>query len=542
MLNRTITRRSFLAISALTGVSFFIDGKRIGAYAAKMGPKSDYPTVIIGAGLGGLCCGAYLARHGIPVTVVEQLDRPGGYACSFDRTEGKFNFDVSLHGTAVKDNAAARILQDLGALDGVSLVELPEIYYLKTPGLSISIPQRDPEKYIQLLTEHFPSEKQGIRGFIREIIGIAEEGDRLHRKGMCSKFLFPFKYPKLYSALDKNLAELMRDYVEDPALKNILASLWDFHGLPPSKLSALYYAAAMGDCLMNGTYYVKQRSSDLTNSLVDIIQRAGGQIYYDTAVECIRLKNRKVNGVVTTGGNFIPARAVVSNANALDTFKKMLPKEAIPTDYLKDLETYKPSLSTFIVWLGLKQDLRDQVKAAGIQVLSRQGAEADYLACCGGEVDKVPVRISVYDNVYEGYSRPGTSTVRIFCLSAYEPWRKFEADYRAGRKREYNKEKKKWTNILIRRAEEIIPGLSSAIEVKEAATPLTNWRYTRNPEGAIYGFEQSVNNAYIQRIDNRTPVKGLYLSSAWGSPGGGFSGVLVGGQMAFQKMMEDWGG
>ena len=80
------------------------------------------------------------------------------------------------------------------------------------------------------------------------------------------------------------------------------------------------------------------------------------------------------------------------------------------------------------------------------------------------------------------------------------------------------------------------------IEVQVSATPLTNWRFTRNTEGAIYGFEQSVENAYVKRIDNRTPIKGLYLASAWCNPGGGFSGVLLSGQMAFRKMMEDWGG
>ena len=48
-------------------------------------------------------------------------------------------------------------------------------------------------------------------------------------------------------------------------------------------------------------------------------------------------------------------------------------------------------------------------------------------------------------------------------------------------------------------------------------------------------------NAYMNRIKNTTPVKGLYLASAWGNPGGGYSGVLRGGQSAFLAMMKDWG-
>ena len=80
------------------------------------------------------------------------------------------------------------------------------------------------------------------------------------------------------------------------------------------------------------------------------------------------------------------------------------------------------------------------------------------------------------------------------------------------------------------------------IAVREAATPLTNWFYTGNTDGAIYGFEQSLDNAFINRIHNRTPIKGLYLASAWGRPGGGYSGVLRGGEMAFENMLADWGG
>ena len=104
--------------------------------------------------------------------------------------------------------------------------------------------------------------------------------------------------------------------------------------------------------------------------MAEVIKDAGGQILYNTMVERIQLKKRAVSGIVTAGGDTIPARAVVSNANVPDTFERMLPRRAVPEDYLKDLETFRPSLSTFIIWLGLNQDLRKEIKASGIQVLS----------------------------------------------------------------------------------------------------------------------------------------------------------------------------
>ena len=543
MLNKPISRRSFLTVSAMTAASFALDLKKIAAYAATMGPKSDYPTVIIGAGLGGLCCGAYLARQGVPVTVVEQHNIPGGYATSFDRAGGKFTFEVSLHGTSINNNAAARILKDVGALDRLQLVELPEVYRFKTPDVDISVPQRDPEAYIRLLAEHFPAEKEGIRGFVQEMIGIAEEADKLHKKkGKFFKPVFPIQYRKMWNVRNKTLAELLNEYVKVPALQDMLSSLWGYYGLPPSRLSGFYYAVATGGYLKNGSYYIKKRSQDLSYALANVIEGSNGKILYETLAQEILVKNGTVTGLSITGGKVLPARAVVSNASALTTFKKMLPQGAVPADYLKKLHGYRPSLSTFIVWLGLYREWRGKIKGYTYHVSSGLGAEADYQACLRGEVDKCSFGVAIYDNLFEGYSSPGTSTIMLLVLSGYEPWKRFETDYRAGRKDEYDKEKARWVEIIIRRAEEqVIPGLSSLIEVKEAATPLTNWRYTRNNEGAIYGFEQSMDNAFMKRIENRTPVKGLYLASAWGNPGGGYAGVLRAGEMTFQKMMEDWG-
>jgi prolycopene isomerase len=130
----------------------------------------------------------------------------------------------------------------------------------------------------------------------------------------------------------------------------------------------------------------------------------------------------------------------------------------------------------------------------------------------------------------------------LLFLCGFEPWRRFEEDYRAGRKSGYRNEKERWADVLVRRAEEVVPGLSSMIEVREVATPLTNQRYTGNPAGAIYGFEQSMDNAFMNRIENRTPIKGLYLAGAWTNPGGGYTGVLRAGERAFEQIMEDWAG
>lgn len=76
---------------------------------------------------------------------------------------GKYTFEVSLHGTSINNNGSERILKDIGVLDKLELVELPEVYCLKTPMRDISVPQRNPQAYIQLLAENSPPFKNGSK-------------------------------------------------------------------------------------------------------------------------------------------------------------------------------------------------------------------------------------------------------------------------------------------------------------------------------------------------------------------------------------------
>ena len=44
--------------------------------------KQDNSTIIVGAGLGGLICGAMLSKSGVPVTLIERQSIPGGITLS----------------------------------------------------------------------------------------------------------------------------------------------------------------------------------------------------------------------------------------------------------------------------------------------------------------------------------------------------------------------------------------------------------------------------------------------------------------------------
>jgi prolycopene isomerase len=248
-----------------------------------------------------------------------------------------------------------------------------------------------------------------------------------------------------------------------------------------------------------------------------------------------------VTGVKTASGKAFAARAVVSNAALPETLAILSRPDAVPQSYRDRIASFSHSLSSFVVWLGLNGDVTKIESRAEISINPGYDGEAAYEAAKGGDPQKTGVVCMIYDNLVKGFSPEGKSTLSIMFLCGYEPWRRFEKDYEAGRKDDYRREKARVANEVIAIAERhLIPGLSKMIDMREAATPLTNRRFTGNTSGSIYGFDQTVDNAFMNRLGVRTPLKGLYLASAWSDPGGGHEGALLGGKEAFKSLIEDW--
>lgn len=527
-----------MKISAMTALASMVDIKRLQALSTSIPGKDGHPVVVVGSGLGGLTCAAYLAKAGFPVTVLEKHHKAGGYATSFRR--GDFVFEVSLHAMAANNNATHMICEELGLLKKIELVRLENSHRLLSKGRDIMIPDRNPDEYMDMLSGFYPSEKTGIQGFVSEMLKIQQEVYELfQKKNHYTAILFPLQYPRMWGIRNKTLTDLLAVHVENPQLQDDLSYLCGYYGLPPSRLSGFYYANSVADYLKNGSNYIKRKSQALSNALVEIIEENGGSVRLNTPVETIMVKDETVQGVMTQGGETIPANIVVSNASVPDTFSRLIGKNTGCEAYRNKIAAYRPSISIFCVWLGLRGELRGQIPGCNIHVAANGSMEDAYRYALGCEADKVGYGVTLFDNFYPGYSIPGKSTVMITCLSGYAPWQPFEKDYLANQKEVYYRKKNRIAQTLIQRAEkDVIPDLSSMIVEMDAATPLTNLHYTGNPEGAIYGYEQAMNNQFMDRIKNHTPIQGLFIAGAWGYPGGGFTGVMRGGLRTSRLILE----
>lgn len=546
MSREKIMRRDFLkavlaGIPALTlDWDSFPRGERSGSSAA----GDAWDAVIIGSGLGGLSCAAAFARQGFRPLVLEQHSIPGGYATTFKRPGG-FVFDVSLHSTTVGEREGIHnLIPGFPEIKDVEFVPHKVLYRAILPDHDIRVPPRDVDGYIRLLVDLFPEEKEGIQGLFQTMRGlVADLNKYLNAGGRIDMATFAKDYPYLVKCFNTTWGTVQDSYIKDPKLKAIVSSLWGYFGLPPSNLASIYYIMPLIGYLENGGYYPVGRSQKMSDAFVRFIEERGGKVLLRTRVKSILVKDHAALGVKTEDGTEYLAKVVVSNASAYDTVHKMMDEGEYLKSYLARMDGFTASLSSFQVFLGLRKDLVGEAGIKDSEIFYEPGYDPEeaYRRAFEADVEKGGFGLTLYDNLYKGYSPEGKNTLSIMTLQGYEPWKKYEADYFAGKKDAYRAEKERMADILIKKVEDtLLPGLSKAIEVREVGTPLTNVRYTSNYRGAIYGWDQTLDNSMPRRLPQRTPIRNLYLAGAWTQPGGGYGAVIPSGLQCFAEIMEEW--
>ncbi|MGB2696546.1 MAG: NAD(P)/FAD-dependent oxidoreductase [Candidatus Zixiibacteriota bacterium] len=542
MVVKNMERRDFikalLAGLAMTTLDWSALPKAVGAQSEGDG----FDAVIIGSGLGGLSCAAAFARQGFKPLVLEKHYVPGGYATTFKRD--KFVFDVSLHSTSVGERGGVHnLIPGFPEITDVEFVPHPNLYRAKYPEHDFRVPQRDLEGYIKMLVGYFPDEKEGIEGLFNDMKGVSRDINKLMQaKGQVDMRKFPIEFPDLFKCYTKTWGQMVDERVKNPKLKAIVSSQWGYYGLPPSKLAGYYYAMPAIDYLQNGGYYPIGKSQKISDALVKFIQDRGGKVILETKVDKILTKDHAAYGVLTADGQEFKGKVIISNANAYDTFHTMMEQDEYLKDYLARMDGFSVSLSSFQVFLGLKKNL---VKDLGIEdteifYACAYDPEADYRGAVKGDVGG-GYGLTLYDNLYDKYSPKGKNTINIITIQGYEFWEKYEPDYFEGKKSRYKAEKERMADILIDEVERtLLPGLRKAIDIKEIGTPLTNLRYTGNYRGAIYGWDQTLDNSGPNRLGHETPIKNLYLAGAWTQPGHGYGGVIWSGLECFGEIMQKW--
>ena len=491
--------------------------------------KTKYDAVIIGAGLGGLTCGALLAKSGLKTLIIEQHSIPGGYCTSFKRKG--FIFDSAVHFTEGLGEGGRfhQILKDLGVEKEIEVYRLDPLYRVLFGDESFSVPA-DLNKYISMLSKKFPKEEKGISDLFKSVKRLQEESEKLPTPLHIRNVLFhPLKYRLILKYYNKTFADMLADFIKDEKLRSIISSGWPYPGLPPSKLSALQMAGFLYSAHFEGHNYLKGGTQVLANTLVKALRKYGGELQLGTKVTKILIENNTATGVETAKGNKISAKYVVSNADARQTFLSLIGSDKLPSKFMNRLEQMEPSISFLQVFLGVDLNLREK----GIiehEIICYPSFDHDYAynSCMQGKIEE-GFGVCIPTVLDPSLAPENKHVISLICPIPYD-FKENWGTENGERGSSYEKLKNEAMHRLIKTAERVIPELSEHIVFSEAATPLTLERYTANYKGAAYGWAHTPGQSGLSRLQPNTPIKNLYLAGHWTTPGGGTLTVALSGR------------
>ena len=492
---------------------------------------SSADCIIIGSGVGGLCCAGLLARYGFETVVCESHNIPGGAAHAFEYQGYHFDSGPSLHSGLSYSPSSNPLKQVLDALD----VDLP-CYTYDTWGCCLPEGQFDTtvgaDSFCKTLAELRGTEAveewrqlQDVMAPLKEAaIAIPPAALRLDWGAIQTAGSFApslLKHLPAVMKLTGPFSQIMNGVVQDSFIRNWLDLLcFLLSGLPASGTSAAEMAFMFAEWYRPGVKldYPVGGSGALVDALVTGLQKFGGELRLKAHVDEILVEGDRAVGVRLRGGETLRARkAVISNASVWDTLK-LMPQGSLPQRFVTE-RSQTPECDSFMhLHLGI-----DAV-----------GLPAD-LAChhivvndwdAGVTAPQNVILISIPSVLDASLAPAGHHAIHVY-TPGNEPY-----DLWAGLDRKsdaYARLKAERSEVMWKGLERVIPDVRDRLKVSLVGTPLTHERFLRRHRGS-YGPAISAGDGLFPGA--KTPFPGLLCCGDSTFPGIGLPAVAASGMIA----------
>lgn len=301
-----------------------------------------YDAIIIGGGHNGLVCGAYLAKAGLKVKVLERRPIVGGAAVTEEFHPGfrasTFSYLMSLlHPRVIADLELRRHgLEVLPCSDMFAPLEGGDYIVFsdnleKTQRQFARFNKRDAERYAQF--DRFIGEAATVvRALLFETPPDPARRDWRTYKRLAS---FAWRYRKIggrmYRIVDlltMSADDFLKRWFEDSRIRAVLAyyaSIGTFVG-PKSPGSAyVIMHHIMGEHEGAGGWgFIKGGMGAITQAIAAYGQTVGMEIETDSPIAEVRIRDGKAHGVITEDGRPYKAKVVISNASVKALFLGMI--------------------------------------------------------------------------------------------------------------------------------------------------------------------------------------------------------------------------
>ena len=260
---------------------------RVEADTRRFKGEDEYDVIVVGAGIGGLTCGALLSKRGYKVLVLEQHYQVGGYCASFSRRGFVFNTGVADVSGLWEKGPVTYLLKELGLRKEDLFVRNRTRFIFKGESIEFG----DLDEIVEILSKRFPEEGENIRRFFEDAKKAYEEcykdvevyGAPLPPEiivkvhGVKKLVEYPRERPNFYRWLNKTYKEMLDEYFKNDDLKTLLCALLSYVGTEPSKTLASSALVACVSYYLNGGYFPKGGAQNFANTLKKVIEGYGGE-------------------------------------------------------------------------------------------------------------------------------------------------------------------------------------------------------------------------------------------------------------------------
>jgi phytoene dehydrogenase-like protein len=274
---------------------------------------------------------------------------------------------------------------------------------------------------------------------------------------------------------------------------------------------AITYGIVFSNFMSKGVFSFQGGTDRLIRLMRDELARNGVDIAIRSNVDQVLVHRGAVAGV-RVGGREIAARAVVSNANLVDTIMRLLGPEHCDRHYLDQAREVRLNNSSTQVYIALKPD----------EMLDESTGDLLFSSTAPRFQTDLLLSRDITSRTFSFYYPRARPAAPPRCLIVSSTNARFE-DWAHSSPEEYAARKSDLIESTLDALDRYVPDCRARIAHVEAATPRTFERYTRHLGGASFGtkFEGLAVSRNLSQ-----QVRGLYHAGSVGIIMSGWLGAI----------------
>jgi diapolycopene oxygenase len=498
---------------------------------------------VIGSGLAGLAAACTLAARGHKVTVFEKNPWLGGKAAQLQEQGFRFDMGPTI---LIQPSVLRKIFAEANRNidDYIPMTRLDPQWRCFFEDGSVLDLKDDAQEMAAQLEAIWPKMGRGYLKFLEQSEQLHSISDRFFfwrsigsmRDTMDVKGAFDLKVLRdvMRMRLGKTVSGVIREHIPDPNVAQMLDHFVQYVGSSPDASPAIL--CAIGHMQMEeGIWYPLGGTRAVPVGLVKLAQELG--VEFHTSTDVVRILSNaaplashagRVRGVETSTGETYRFDAVVSNSDAVRTYRELVGGPAAREFNHK--RKYEPACSGVVLYLGLNK--RYDHLAHHDFVFSRDPHEEFHAIYDKGEPAPDPTCYLAATAQTDPSSAPaGGEALYVLVHTPYlrphHDWKKMLPAYR---------------RIILDKLKRTggMPDIEDRIVFERALTPQDIHDRYRVLNGAIYGISShGVFNGAFKPANRSREMEGLYLAGGAAHPGPGMPMVLMSGWIAADSLDQD---